>query len=56
VAKRYDEAGLFTLQSEPMDGKSGRVAVEISTNKPLRVEGDERALGVVLTEIGFARP
>ena len=56
AAKRYDEAGVFTLQSEPLDGKAGRVVVAISTDKPLRVEGDERALGVVLTEIGFARP
>ena len=56
AAKRYGETGIFTLESARLDGARGRVVVTISTDKPLRVSGDNRALGVVLTEIGFVRP
>ena len=56
ATKRYDEAGLFTLESAAMDGNAGRTVVSIATDKPLRVVSDGRALGVVLTEIGFVRP
>ena len=56
AAKRYDEAGLFTLDSAPLDGAAGRAVVAITTDKPLRVLSDNRALGVVLSEIGFVRP
>ena len=55
AAKRYDEAGIFTLDSARLDGTAGRVVVTLSTDKPLRVAGDNRPLGVVLTEIGFVQ-
>ena len=56
AAKRYDETGVFTLDSAALDGQAGRAVVTISTDKPLRVPSDNRSLGVVLTEIGFVRP
>ena len=56
VAKRYNETGLFTLDSPVLDAPAGRAVITISTDKPLRVSGDNRPLGVVLTDIGFVRP
>jgi len=56
AAKRYDATGLYTLDALLADGAAGRAVVTISTDRPLHVETDERPLGVVLTEIGFARP
>jgi hypothetical protein len=55
TANRYTESGLFTLDSPALDAKPGRVAVMISTDKPLRVPDDNRPLGVVLKEIGFVQ-
>lgn len=56
AAKRFNKTGIFTLDSLVVDGAAGRVVVTLSTDKPLRVAGDNRPLGVVLTEIGFVRP
>ena len=56
AAKRYDETGVFTLDSAALDGVAGRAVVTLSTDKPLIVPSDNRALGVVLTEVGFVRP
>ncbi|HEY3742406.1 MAG TPA: glycosyltransferase family 39 protein [Bryobacteraceae bacterium] len=56
AAKRYDEAGLFTLDSEPLpNAAASRAVVAITTDKPLRVLSDNRALGVVLSEVGFVQ-
>lgn len=50
----YKEDGVFTLDSPPLgDAKPGRAIITIATDKPLRVPSDNRALGVVLSEIGF---
>jgi hypothetical protein len=56
AAKRYDESGLFTLDSPPLDGAAGRAVISISTDKPLIVPSDNRLLGVVLSAIGFVQP
>jgi hypothetical protein len=56
AAKRYDESGLFTLDSAALDGNAGRAVITLSTDKPLIVPSDNRPLGVVLSEIGFVRP
>ena len=55
AAKRYDETGIFTLDSPVLDGPAGRAVITISTDKALRANGDNRPLGVVLTEIGFVQ-
>ena len=55
ATKRYDEAGIYTLDSLLMEGVSGRVTIGITTDKPFQVPTDGRALGVVLTEIGFVQ-
>jgi hypothetical protein len=55
AAKLYDEAGIFTLESPPMDRGPGRVTIGISTDRPFQVPTDGRALGVVLTDIGFVQ-
>ena len=56
ASNRYPEPGLFTLDSAPLPGSAGRTIITISTDRPLRVPEDNRALGVVLTEIGFVQP
>ena len=55
ASKRFDEDGVFTLESRVLDGVAGRATIGISTDKPLLVPTDGRALGVLLTEIGFVR-
>ena len=55
AAQRYEEPGLYTLDSPKLDGLSGRATIGIATDKPLRVPTDGRPLGVVLTEIGFVQ-
>ena len=56
ASKRYDTSEIFTLDSPVLPAAAGRTVITISTDKPLRVNGDNRPLGVLLTEIGFVRP
>ena len=55
AAMRYETSEIFTLNSPVQDGPPGRAVITISTDKALRVAGDNRALGVILTDVGFVQ-
>jgi hypothetical protein len=49
----YSEAGPHTLDSPPVHATGGTATVEIDVNPTFMAPGDVRALGIVLTAVGF---
>ena len=49
----YSEAGLHTLESPPVQAAGATATVEIDVEPTFTAPGDVRALGIVLTAVGF---
>jgi hypothetical protein len=49
----YSDPGLYTLDSPPVQAAGATAAVEIDVNPTFFAAGDARALGIVLTAVGF---
>lgn len=50
----YPAPGTYTLKSPPLKPTSSTATVSLSVDKTFRAPGDNRNLGVIVTQIGFA--
>jgi hypothetical protein len=50
----YSEPGAYTLESQAVRAAGATATVEIDVDQTFLAPGDARALGIVLTEVGFA--
>ncbi|MGA3236215.1 MAG: hypothetical protein ABSG03_07930 [Bryobacteraceae bacterium] len=50
----YSEPGPYTLESQAVQAAGATATVEIDVDRTFFAPGDARALGIVLTEVGFA--
>ena len=51
-----DHDGIYELEAPIAAGSGGSASIGIQVDRSLRVDGDQRELGVILLEAGFRRP
>ncbi len=53
ASQTYSEPGSHTLESPPVQPAGATATVEIDVDRTFFAPGDARALGLVLTAVGF---